>query len=784
MSQSKDFARPSTSQIVEKLFYQTTTPVFLMLLPEPIEKPQRGMPLDEVVVEQVFDNEVLVDYNQAFLDLHEFSENDVKSITPLVLSNGNRLQGLSKWRTLIQEGVLEISTREISTRGVEKFYKGEYQLLLDEQDRIIGHLGIEQVLTDYHDAIQGLQTQRNEAIKREQKLQSIFRYSEVGIWDWDIVTGSVQFNSEWFEMLGYQDRHNSVSVDRWVDIVHPKDYKLAQGIALEIESGNISTFEIEVRVKHKLGHWEHLSIIGRVFDRDKTGKPKRLVGTYTNVTKFKSFNEKISEQIDQISKTLDAGGFCVWELDFLNEKGFATNNWDDFLDGVFEDPNNHFTFNEWFTRIFPDDLHMVQDQLNSIKNNKRDQLNITYRIKNELGRYVWIQERGKVIERDTVGKANKLIGVTNDLSDLRRVEDRFQVALEGSHQGMWEWNLATDNIVCHEGWLKIHGYSAEEIARADFNSWKSIVHPEDYKRIHEQVLDHLSGKTDFFRLEYRKKHKNGHYIWILDRGKVVEFDAAGKPLLLIGTSINIDDQKKHQLDLEELVQMRDKFLDILSHDLRTPIANISGLVELLQTIINFKENKEASLYFDMLKKSTGHLTEMIENLLIWSRAKGGRIPFQPSCFKLFDLIKKAVEPYIEIGKAKGVTVTFESRKDKDMFLFIDMNMMMTVFANILTNAIKFTPSNGSVSISVKQDAKKVYITISDTGVGMSAEKIRTLFTPGRNTSTLGTDGEKGTGLGMLIVNDFMNYHSGNIEVKSKVGEGSTFTLSIPNKPCC
>ncbi len=783
MGHSSGVARPSTLQIVEKLFHQTMTPVFLMLLPEPIERPKEGMPLDEVFVEQVFDNERLVDYNQAFLDLHEFSDSQVDDITPLLLSGGDRADGLSKWRTLIHEGVLEVTTQERSSNGTKKFIKAEYQLLLDEHERIIGHFGIEQEVTDFHNAFESLHSQKNEAVHREKRMLSIFNSSDIGYWDWELKTNTVQFNSEWFQMLGYDDQEKTVVPSRWLQIIHPDDYEKATAVALNIEKGIQTAFELELRVKHNDGHWEYLAVLGRITERNSENNPTRIVGTYTNTTKFKLAELEMAKRINQLGKSFDAGGLSLWELDFTNKRGYATNQWGDYLDNVFEDSQNNFSFEEWFSKVYPDDLQLILDQLKDLDEGKSDQLYFAYRIRNEEGRYVWIQERGKVLEYDQENKPLKLLGVTNDLSDVRKTEDRFQIALDGSHQGMWEWNVVTNEVIFHDGWIRMYGLTASDIPNRDYEFWKNMVHPDDYPYVVKELERHLMGETPFFRTEYRIRHKEGYYIWVLDHGKVVENGSDGKPIYAMGTCIDIDKQKRHQIDLENLVEMREKFLDILSHDLKTPVANISGLVELLESAIDFNDNRDASLYFDMLRKSSDHLNEMIQNLLIWSRAKGGRIPYEPSCYKLIELIYKAIKPYTEIGRTKGVVVLIDEHTDEDMHLFIDMNMMITVFANILTNAIKFTQPGGTVLVAVRQNLDNVLISISDNGIGMTRKKIDSLFTPGKNISTPGTEGEKGTGLGMLIVHDFMQYHHGEITVESEVGKGSSFILTLPNKSC-
>ncbi len=216
-------------------------------------------------------------------------------------------------------------------------------------------------------------------------------------------------------------------------------------------------------------------------------------------------------------------------------------------------------------------------------------------------------------------------------------------------------------------------------------------------------------------------------------------------------------------------------ISILGHDLRNPISGIVGLLSVVQQHPDrFSEQDYREMYGEVLEAGT-RLQRLVDNLLDWAEASHDRVALTFSETDLQQLVAAEVQ-LVEIhAQRKGVTV--EATVDPATVV-TDHRLVSTVARNLLQNAVKFTPSGGTVSISVRENRGGIDLVVTDTGVGMSPERAKTLFCD-TVSSRNGTDGEKGSGLGLQITRQFVRLLDGTVQVSSEEGAGSTFTVAIP-----
>jgi signal transduction histidine kinase len=170
---------------------------------------------------------------------------------------------------------------------------------------------------------------------------------------------------------------------------------------------------------------------------------------------------------------------------------------------------------------------------------------------------------------------------------------------------------------------------------------------------------------------------------------------------------------------------------------------------------------------------------LLQNLLQWSRSQTGRIDFSPRIINIHDLVNQNFELLKQTAAKKEISLVNEV--DKIINIEADEDMTDTIFRNLITNAIKFTPEGGSIKIDATQQGSMALINVSDTGVGMDEETKSKLFRLDVNHSSLGTSQEKGTGLGLILCKEFVEKHNGKIWIESSKGEGTTFTFTLPIK---
>lgn len=234
--------------------------------------------------------------------------------------------------------------------------------------------------------------------------------------------------------------------------------------------------------------------------------------------------------------------------------------------------------------------------------------------------------------------------------------------------------------------------------------------------------------------------------------------------------------KQNQKELQELNATKDKFTSIIAHDLKSPFNSILGFSTLLEKYSK-KGDQEKVLEF------TGHIQEvssqtykLLENLLEWSRSQTGKISFNPKALDIKIPVKNACDLMNPVAQRKEIE--FEINVPT-IAVHVDENMMHTILQNLLSNAIKYSYKKGRIYIDAYEENNKLYLKIRDEGVGMDEQSLQKIFHIDENISTVGTEGEKGTGLGLILSKEFIERHRGKISATSEEGKGSCFTIELP-----
>ncbi|UCH98354.1 MAG: hybrid sensor histidine kinase/response regulator [Candidatus Aminicenantes bacterium] len=235
--------------------------------------------------------------------------------------------------------------------------------------------------------------------------------------------------------------------------------------------------------------------------------------------------------------------------------------------------------------------------------------------------------------------------------------------------------------------------------------------------------------------------------------------------------------KASREELKELNATKDKFFSIIAHDLKNPLQSLLFSIDILYgNYDSFDEAKKKSFIY-RFHKSAHQLSALLGNLLDWSRSQRGRLEHRPEKLDIGILVTGIIELLKENAREKNIVLSH--RIKPDTFAFADKNMMETVIRNLVSNAVKFTGSQGEVKIKAYMNDNRVIITVSDNGVGMEPEDMAALFRIDTHKLTKGTAGEKGTGLGLILCKEFVEKNNGTIDVTSTPGKGSSFKVTLP-----
>jgi two-component system sensor histidine kinase/response regulator len=230
-------------------------------------------------------------------------------------------------------------------------------------------------------------------------------------------------------------------------------------------------------------------------------------------------------------------------------------------------------------------------------------------------------------------------------------------------------------------------------------------------------------------------------------------------------------------ELKAANSSKDKFFSIIAHDLKNPFNGIIGLSSLLIDDYDSFPVEEKKEFIQNIKTTAENTFRLLQNLLDWSQTQTGKVHFEPTRFKLNTITSEIVD--LVKTSAGNKNIMLRSAISPEIQVFADKNMIHTVIRNLLLNAVKFTKNGGKILLTAKNAGNMVEISVADNGIGISAENMSKLFCIECNVASYGTEGEQGTGLGLILCKEFMDKNAGTIRIASEVGVGSTFTISLP-----
>ncbi len=376
-----------------------------------------------------------------------------------------------------------------------------------------------------------------------------------------------------------------------------------------------------------------------------------------------------------------------------------------------------------------------------------------------------LKEKLRVLESE-----NKQL--KDNIIEINQAKELYLKIFEDFPALIWRSGLDMKCDYFNQTWLEFRGRTLEQ-EKGD--GWIEGVHLDDVESCVQTYIAAFQ-KREAFVIEYRIKNKSGDWAWIRDFGRPF-YDLDNTFLGYLGSCYDITEIKNHEALLLELNETKDKFLSIISHDLRNPINTVVGLSALLEKNVSKKDFHSAEEYAKYIHQSTVRIKQLLLNLLEWSVSQSGRMNFKPTKISVKSIINEVLELAEEMLKQKEIDVSVNFiENDK---IIVDKEMISTVIRNFITNAIKFCYPNGKIAVNCEIKDQVFVISISDNGIGMSPEILKSLFIIGETISSKGTNNETGTGIGLLLCKEFIEKHQGEIEVESEEGKGSTFKLHLP-----
>ena len=317
--------------------------------------------------------------------------------------------------------------------------------------------------------------------------------------------------------------------------------------------------------------------------------------------------------------------------------------------------------------------------------------------------------------------------------------------------------------------------------------FNKLIHSEDEEQYIKIINALLNNSSKTVCVELRIVTPNDTTFWSEQNASLL-LDSNGNPKGYIIIFRDITERKAAEVqllqymdELDESNRTKDKLFSIIAHDLKNSFNPLLGFSTLLEEEANKRNrnNEKIHHFSKIIHDSASNAFDLLVNLLEWSRLQSNHIVIKPELLNLNDIIMDNVHIGVTMSIHKNINIRYTSKVDNYM-LVSDRAMINTVLRNLIGNAIKYTPKNGSILVSLEQKKDMYLITVQDNGLGMTEETLKNLFQSNAIESTAGTANEKGTGLGLILCKDFVNKLGGEIWVESVLGQGSTFSFSLVN----
>ena len=360
-------------------------------------------------------------------------------------------------------------------------------------------------------------------------------------------------------------------------------------------------------------------------------------------------------------------------------------------------------------------------------------------------------------------------------AQLNLGEIRLSMALENAGTGLWDWNMESGSLSLNKegGWML--GLEAPEHLYL-MQDWKDRMHPSDVNAFALNMDEMGSGQRVDIDNSHQVKTAEGTWKWVRIQGKVVEWTPANKAQRAVGTLIDIDKQKRIEEELRHLNTSKDLFFSVLAHDLKAPLLSIMQMAASTKGNGNLKQSDWHALLSAQESMAKTSLN-LLENLFHWAGFQKGPLAFFPENFDAFEIAKMEIEHLQQALDFKSIQI--DLTEFSPQHVFADKVLLGIVFRNLLHNAIKFSHQKGRILLRSKPNGPFVHFEIQDFGLGILRDHSSSLLQEDFFKSSVGTNGETGSGIGLKICKKFIQQQGGDLSFHSEPKGGCTFCFFLP-----
>ena len=623
--------------------------------------------------------------------------------------------------------------------------------------------------------------------EREHRIREVLENSLDASYKRNLLTHSYEYLSPAYSRIsGYSaDQMRTMPIETIIELMHPDDVpEVNRIIALSLAETSITTYQLEYRFRHKEGSYRWFHDKYTVL-RNLKGEPEALIGSVSDISDRKMIEEALSNERFLLRTLIDNIPDSIYCMDLECRKTLANITDLRYMGAATEAEvlgKNDYDF-------YPQELAEEFIRIDRmVMQSGEPLLNCEEYLFDEKGGKKWLLS-SKIPLRNEEGKVTGLLGIGRDITD-RKLAEEAQRESESLYRSLFE-NMLNGFAYCRmifdddkpidfiylsvnnafetqTGLENVIGKRVSEVIPGIQESDQQLL--ELYGRVS------LTGKAEQFEFFFEALQMwlsisvycplHGHFVVVFD---VITDRKQAEELI-----------RDKNVQLQSLNASKDKLFSIIAHDLRSPFNGFLGLTQIMAEDLSALTRDEIREMAESMRNSAATLYRLLENLLQWSTLQQGRMVFNPVSIPLNGILTESIA--IAKLSANMKEIEIECQIPYILEVYADVKMVQTILRNLISNAIKFTNKGGKITIATRPiDELTTEISINDSGIGMSQTIINGLFQMDINTSRKGTEGETSTGLGLLICSDFIEKNGGKLRVESKVGIGSTFYFTLPNK---
>ncbi|MCC7477239.1 PAS domain S-box protein [bacterium] len=646
----------------------------------------------------------------------------------------------------------------------------------DAENRIVGFVGVAYDLTALLAAQEAL-------AKREDLLNMMSGMAQVGGWELDMGTMQLTWTDEVFRIHDLPVGA-APTVDEAIHYYSPEVQPvLSRAIEDAIADG--VPFDLELPFITALGR--------RIWVR-AMGKPEyvgsrcvRLFGSFQNITARKAAQEALEESEERWQFALEGSGDGVWDWDVSSDRVYYSRQWKAMLG--YEEHEIGDSIEEWSSRVHPDDLAAAHAAIELHTSGQVPLYQNVHRMRCKDGGWRWILDRGRMVAQTAEGKPLRIIGTHTDITEQRAMlariqesEALFKSIIDVLPQRVFWKDREGRFVGANTAFLKDAGMESLDslVGKTDFEMpW--LQQADFYVQTDRRIME--TGELEVDILEPLTQ-ASGETIW-LSTSKVPLRKPDGEVFGIIGTYLDMSRIKETELELIEAKHQaemanlaKSEFLATMSHELRTPMNGVLGMLAILLNTQLDRDQRECA---EIAQQSADSLLKLLNDILDFSKIEARKLDLEEIDFNLRSVAEEAIQTISGRTAEKNIDLNLIIRPQVPLDLRGDPGRLKQVMLNLLGNAAKFT-MEGQVLLELSmlecsEDSTLLRVAVTDSGIGISEDKLGLLFEKFRQADASTTRKYGGTGLGLAICKELSHLMGGEIGVESSLGEGSTFWIT-------